>query len=195
MFLLRKPSAGQIQDFIVAHRDLPFSYPEIGATRTTPPQGYDVDHNRVQLGVGERCYKRAVSAIIGWKQFDLGWVQALPANTPIEGNTAVGVLARHAGFWSFNVARIVYLIREAGPIEKFGFAYGTLATHVERGEERFTVEWHHDDDSVWYDILAFSRPNKAIVKVGYAYARRLQKRFAQDSLKVMSEAVRSEVAH
>jgi len=194
MFLLTKPSARQVQDFIDAHRDLPFSYTEIGATLATPPQGYNLDHNRVQLGTGELCFTRAVTAIRSWKQFDLGWVQALPADTPIEVNAAVGVLARHFGFWSFNVSRVVYLIDEHGPIEKFGFAYGTLTTHVERGEERFTVEWHRDDDSVWYDILAFSRPNKAIVKVGSAYARRLQKRFAQDSLKVMTAAVRDEVA-
>ncbi len=194
MFLLKKPSPARVRDLIAAHRDLPFSYPEIGATRTTPPQGYNVDHNRGQLGVGELCFKQAVSAIRSWKQFNLGWVQALPADTPIEVNAAVGVLARHSGFWSFNVSRIVYVINEAGPIEEFGFAYGTLATHVERGEERFTVTWHRDDDSVWYDILAFSRPNKAIVKVGSAYARRLQKRFAHDSLKVMTQAVRSEVA-
>jgi uncharacterized protein (UPF0548 family) len=194
MFLLTKPSAAQVRHLIAAHRDLPFSYPEIGATRTTPPPGYNIDHNRVHLGVGELCFKQAVSAIRSWKQFDLGWVQALPADTPIEVNAAVGVLARHLGFWSLNVARIVYLIDETGPVEKFGFAYGTVSSHVERGEERFTVEWHRDDDSVWYDILAFSRPNKAIVKLGSAYARRLQKRFAQDSLKVMTAAVRSEVA-
>ena len=194
MFLLTKPSPKRIQDLIAAHRDLPFSYPEIGATRTTPPQGYNVDHNRVQLGVGELCFKRAVSAILSWKQFDLGWVQSLPVDTPIEVNAAVGVLARHSGFWSFNVSRIVYLIDESGPIRKFGFAYGTVATHVERGEERFTVEWHRDDDSVWYDILAFSRPNKAIVRLGSAFARRLQKRFARESMKVMTEAVRSEGA-
>ncbi len=189
MFLLRKPSARQIQDLIAAHRDLPFSYPEIGATRTTPPQGYNVDHNRVQLGVGELCFKQAVSAIRRWKQFDLGWVQALPVDTPIEVNAAVGILARHLRFWSLNVSRIVYLIDENGPVEKFGFAYGTVISHVERGEERFMVEWHRDDDSVWYDIFAFSRPNKAIVKIGSAYARKLQKRFAEDSLKVMTEAV------
>ena len=194
MFLLRKPAARQVQDFIAAHRDVPFSYPEIGATWTTPPLGYNVDHNRVQLGLGQECFRRAVAAIRSWKQFDLGWVQALPAETPIEVNAAVGVLARHLGFWSFNVSRIVYVIDEHGPIEKFGFAYGTLATHVERGEERFTVEWHRDDDSVWYDILAFSRPNKALVKFGSAYARRLQRRFAQDSLKAMTRAVSSQVA-
>jgi uncharacterized protein (UPF0548 family) len=190
MFLLTKPSLERIRELIAAQRDLPFSYPEVGATRTNPPCGYAVDHNRVKLGVGKQCFERAVKAIRSWKQFNLGWVQALPVDTPIEIDAAVGVLARHLGFWSFNVSRVVYVINEDGPIVKFGFAYGTLKTHVERGEERFTVEWHRNDDSVWYDILAFSRPNTTIVKVGARYARTLQKRFAKDSLKVMTEVVR-----
>jgi alpha-ketoglutarate-dependent taurine dioxygenase len=45
------------------------------------------------------------------------------------------------------------------PVRRFAFAYGTLAEHAESGEERFQVEWR-EDDSVWYDILAFSRPNQ-----------------------------------
>jgi uncharacterized protein (UPF0548 family) len=61
-------------------------------------------------------------------------------------------------------------------VKRFGFAYGTLSTHVERGEERFTIEWHRDEDSVWYDILAFSRPNKLLVKLGLPLARMLQQR-------------------
>ena len=187
MFLLTKPSAERLRDLIAAQRDLPFSYPEVGATRTNPPRGYTVDHNRVKLGVGKECFERAVKAIRSWKQFDLGWVQAFPVDTPIEIDAAVGVLARHFGFWSLNVSRIVYLIEEHPPIEKFGFAYGTLQTHVERGEERFTIEWHRDDDSVWYDILAFSRPNQRLIQLGNPYARRLQKRFARDSLSRMKK--------
>ena len=130
MFLLTKPSLERIRELIAAQRNLPFSYPEVGATRTAPPQGYTVDHNRVKLGVGKECFERAVKAIRSWKQFDLGWVQALLLDTPIEIDAAVGVLAHHAGFWSFNVSRVVYVINEDGPIVKFGFAYGTLKTHV-----------------------------------------------------------------
>ena len=168
---------------------MPFSYPEIGATRTTPPQGYTIDHNRVQLGVGKECFDRAVDAIRSWKQFDLGWVEASPADTLLEVGAAVAVVARHLGFWSVNVSRIVYLVEEGGTIEKFGFAYGTLKSHVERGEERFTVEWHRDDDSVWYDILAFSRPNQILVRLGKPFARYLQKKFARGSLARIKEAV------
>ena len=194
MFLLTKPSAQRVRELIAAQYDLPFSYPEVGATRTTPPQAYYIDHNRLQLGVGNECFDRAVRAIRSWKQFDLGWVEPVPRDTPIALHAAVGVLARHFGFWSLNVSRIVYLIDETGPVQKFGFAYGTLASHVERGEERFTIEWHRNNDSVWYDILAFSRPNKPLIKLGLPIARRLQRRFAKDSLKTMAQAVRDEFA-
>ncbi len=52
-------------------------------------------------------------------------------------------------------------------MSRFGFAYGTLPGHVESGEERFLVEWDRGDDAVWYDILAFSRPNHVLTRLGY----------------------------
>jgi uncharacterized protein (UPF0548 family) len=68
------------------------------------------------------------------------------------------------------------------------FAYGTLPEHGERGEERFTVEWRREDDSVFYELYAFSRPNHLIARLGYPLARRLQRRFARDSLRAMLHA-------
>jgi uncharacterized protein (UPF0548 family) len=87
--------------------------------------------------------------------------------------------------WSLNACRVVYVIDEP---ERFGFAYGTLPNHIERGEERFLIE-RQSDDSVWYDILAFSQPRHPLVRAGFLYARRLQKRFARDSLGVMKSVV------
>jgi len=75
-------------------------------------------------------------------------------------------------------------------MERFGFAYGTLAEHAESGEERFTVEWNRDDDSVWYDILAFSRPRQMLARVGYPVSRSLQRKFAKDSKLAMLQSVR-----
>jgi uncharacterized protein (UPF0548 family) len=193
MFSLTKPSLTRVREVIAAHSDVRFSYPEVGATRTNPPSGYTLDHNRVQLGFGENTFAGAVAAIRAWKQFDLGWVQAAPDDTPIKVDAAVAVVARHMGFWSLNVSRIVYVMEEQGAVEKFGFAYGTLKSHVERGEERFTVEWNRADDSVWYDILAFSRPNLRLIKLGKPYARWLQKRFAKESLKRMLAVVKGPV--
>src|SRR6185436_6673895 len=74
---------------------------------------------------------------------------------------------------------------EAAGIRRFGFAYGTLPDHIERGEERFLIEWDRKDDSVWYDILAFSQPRHPLVRLGAPVARLMQKRFARDSISAM----------
>jgi len=82
-------------------------------------------------------------------------------------------------------------VDEEGPVKRYGFAYDTLPEHPESGEERFTVEWR-GDDAVWYDILAFSRPQQFLARLGYPLSRRLQKRFDRDSAAAMLRAVRSE---
>ena len=189
MFLLRKPSDLQICAFITGQQQSDYSYSPLGVTRDSATSSeYTVDHNRVQLGSGGQCFDAAVGAIRGWKMFDLGWVQLFSNRTSIEEGSTVGVVVRHLGFWSMNACRIVYVVEEHGRQEKYGFAYGTLAEHAERGEERFIVEWNHDDESVWYDLLAFSKPGP-MARLGYPYARRMQKKFAQDSKKAMQRAV------
>ncbi len=130
-------------------------------------------------------------------------------SAPIEVGTTVGVLAS-SPFWLLNTCRIVYTVDEKfsnenhdnenlsdeksvdekrSDIFRFGFGYGTLPTHVERGEERFQVEWHQHDDSVWYDIVAFSQPNHLLTKVGYPVVRQFQKRFARDSKAAMVQSL------
>ena len=188
MFLYRKPSEEVVKQFISSQQDLPFSYAQVGATKSQPREGhggYTVDHNRIKLGEGEETYRRAVAALQVWHQLDLGWVTIVPPGKPLEVGITVVLLARVFGFWSLNAARIVYLIDEADSEKvRFGFAYGTLPDHVERGEERFTVE-RRADDSVWYEIFAFSRPKHPLVRLGFPIARTLQKRFVRDSLVTM----------
>jgi uncharacterized protein (UPF0548 family) len=104
----------------------------------------------------------------------------------------VAVMAGLFGSWLLNACRIVYVVDEMGPVQRYGFAYGTLPEHVESGEERFTVEWHKEDDAVWYDIVAFSRPRQLLIRLGHPFARKLQKRFARDSAAAMQRAVKSE---
>ena len=186
---MRKPSDEAVRRFISSQRDLPFSYSEVGRSRTgSPPAGYTVDHNRLKLGEGEDTYQKAVSAFWYWKHFDLGWITILPTGAPLEVGTTVAVRVRTFGFWALNACRIVYLLGDDEEYKaRFGFAYGTLPAHAECGEERFTIEWHKDD-SVRYDLYAFSRPQHRLVKLGLPYTRVLQKRFARDSLAAMLAA-------
>jgi uncharacterized protein (UPF0548 family) len=181
MFRITEPGERDVVEFISAQRNLPFTYSEVGATNTTPPAGYNVDHNRIQLGEGEATYRRAVEALKNWQQFELGWVTIVPRGVVVEVGATVAVKARAFGTWSLSAARVVYVIDEP---RRFGFAYGTLPDHVECGEERFLIEWL-PDDSVWYDILAFSHPQHPLVKLSSPLARRLQRRFARESLNRM----------
>jgi uncharacterized protein (UPF0548 family) len=188
LFLFSEPSTQRISRFLDAQRDAPFSYDEVGASRgdAKAPAGYALDHNRVRLGEGRETFDRAVAALYAWKMFDLGWARVVPEGAPIEVGTTVAVLARHYGFHSLNPCRISYTIeQDGGELVRRGFAYGTLPDHGEKGEERFTVEWRRIDDSVFYDLYAFSRPNQLLAKLGYPLARHLQHRFAKDSLQAM----------
>src|SRR5690349_21737232 len=181
MFMIREPSDEDVARFIASQRELPFTYAEVGATNATPPDGYNVDHNRVQLGSGEPTFRSAVDALKKWRHFELGWVAIVPSGVVVEVGATVAVKARAFGTWSLNASRVVYVIDES---RRFGFAYGTLPDHVEKGEERFLVEWMADD-SVWYGILAFSRPQHPLVKLSAPLARRLQHQFARASLNQM----------
>ena len=184
MFTITEPSDEDVAKFISGQRNLEFTYSEVGATNATPPAGYKVDHNRVQLGHGEATYKRAADALIKWRQFDLGWVTIVPRGVAVEVGATVAVKARAFGTWSLSAARVVYVIDEP---RRFGFAYGTLPDHVECGEERFLVEWL-EDDSVWYDIFAFSKPRHPLVRLSSPLARLLQKRFARESLRKLASS-------
>lgn len=193
MLSLRKPSPGSICQFLTTQGKLELTYSAVGATATTPPAGYVVDHTRIKLGEGEATFEAARHALENWRQFDLGWVEARSPNTPIKSGEVVAVLARAIGLWWLNACRIVYVVDERGPIAKFGFAYGTLPDHAGSGEERFLIEWNRADDSVRYDILAFSRPQHFLVRLGYPLVRRAQKQFGRDSSAAMLRAVGSTV--
>jgi uncharacterized protein (UPF0548 family) len=187
MFLLRKPSSSFIRTFLEGQSKLAFTYPAVGATAATPPAGYIVDHTRIKLGTGQTVFTAAKNALKRWEQFRLGWVEPCWPDTAIEQGQVVGVLARSCSLYSLNACRIVYVMDEP---RKFGHAYGTLPGHVESGEERFTVEWD-EGDAVWYDILAFSRPNHILVRLAFPWMRRLQRRFARDSAAAMKRAAGS----
>lgn len=188
MYFLKRPKTEFVRAFLAEQRNSSFSYSQVGASREGAPKDFTVDHNRLQLGNGRACFDRAVQAVRQWKMFDMPWVSLCWPDAPILKGTTVAVLITHLGFWSLNACRIVYLIEEHGACERFGFAYGTLKEHGERGEERFSVEFRVEDGSVWYDIYAFSRPGH-LARIGYPFARSLQKRFARESKVAMQTAV------
>jgi uncharacterized protein (UPF0548 family) len=189
MLSLTRPSTDAVRRFLDTQARLDFSYRAVGATAGTPPSGFVVDRTRVRLGSGEGAFRAARAALEHWRQFDLGWVEARPDDCPLQVGQVVAVLGRAIGLWCLNACRIVYVVHETEPIHRFGFAYGTLPAHAESGEERFLVEWDPASDEVWYDILAFSRPQQLLTRLGHPLVRRAQRRFARESAARMQRAV------
>jgi uncharacterized protein (UPF0548 family) len=188
MFSLSKPSPELIRRFLDSQKMLDFTYHDVGATAGVSPAGFSIDHTRVQLGVGGAVFQRGKRALDRWEHFSLGWIEAWPADAPIHRGEVVAVVARAFGQWSVNASRIVYVVDQTGPTRRYGFAYGTLPGHVESGEERFIIEWDQATGTVWYDILAFSRPRHVLARIGYPLVRRLQKRFGRESAAAMVRA-------
>ncbi|MCA9102858.1 MAG: DUF1990 domain-containing protein [Planctomycetales bacterium] len=198
MFSVRKPDAAAIRGLIERQHARGLSYDCVGVTRVWHEESaqafveFDRDHCRVELGRGAASFAAACRAIDQWRMFDIEWLELCWPNVAVDVGAVVGVLARPYGLWCLNACRVAYVIDErstdrAAP-QRYGFAYGTLPKHIEQGEERFVVEWR-DDGSVWYDLLAVSRPGHWLSAAAYPVVRRWQAAFRRDSCAAMLRAV------
>src|SRR5262249_16104133 len=57
--------------------------------------------------------------------------------------------------------------------------------------ERFSVRWSAEDDVVYYEILAFSRPREWPAKLARPATRLFQEKFARDSKLAMLNSARA----
>lgn len=86
--------------------------------------------------------------------------------------------------------RIVAVVDEP---DAFGFAYGTLDDHPERGEESFVVR-RATDGAVTFTVTAFSRPRELLPWIGLPIVRQLQHRAAHGFLNGMRDATARELS-
>ena len=187
MFLLNRPSAQDVRRFLAASCDLPLSYDPLGLAEHGRA-GFNVDEQITVIGSGQTAFERAIAALTEWRHFELGWVELFPRRASIAPGTVVAVAVRHLGFWSLNGCRVVYAIG-AQRDRTFGFAYGSLTNHAERGEEIFQVSFRPETGEVSYRIRAVSRPRAPLARLGYPFTRLLQARFRRDSARALRSAV------
>lgn len=199
MFCLRRPDERHICRYLAAQCDREFSYAPVGCTRNEQTcervASWSVDCHRIALGHGAEIFRRARAAIERWQMFPPEITTVYGVEQPYAGLTvAVLFAARPLPLFLLMPARVVYVLdesitRDAQTIDRFGFAYGTLPDHPERGEERFLVEWNRADDTVYYHLLAVSQPRHWLVRLGHPYTRWQQARFRRLSGLAMQRAV------
>jgi uncharacterized protein (UPF0548 family) len=190
MFLARRPTRSVIDRFLRDSQDLPLSYGPVGIVRARTV-GQDIDEVTVTIGRGQADFERARAALLAWKQFDIGWVEAFPRQTTIEVGTVVAVLIRHLGFWSLNGCRVLYTVGSPGDVARFGFAYATQTNHADSGEELFDVFVDPQTEDVVYRIRAASWPQATLARFGQPIVRALQERFRDDSVAAIKLATHS----
>jgi uncharacterized protein (UPF0548 family) len=188
MLRLLAPTAEALRAWSASRTAETWNYPGVGTTRDLdrpgfqPPAGFKLDRRQTRLGAGDELFEAAADAVFHGLMFPRGqWFRAALPPRPIAEGDLLAIAARCGGLWWANAAKVVYVVDEQdGATRRRGFAYGTLPSHVERGEERFLVE-QRADDSVWYDLAAFSRPRHPLVWASYPLARWMQERFRRDS--------------
>jgi uncharacterized protein (UPF0548 family) len=187
VFSLRSPSLEEFASQLAKAQALDFSYDapfnsEMGLTHIQVPTGFVLDHTRSIIGRGTVDFDAAKQALRAWKHFDLGWVEVLNRDSKLKVGEVVAVKAHALGLWSVNFSRILYVIDEP---DRFGYGYGTTPMHVERGEERFLLEYDPDRETVSYDLLAVSQPAHWLAKLVNPYTRMRQRMFASESHRCM----------
>lgn len=164
--------------------DLPFSYPEVGASAGALPPGYRHLSVERRLGTGSACFQTAVERLMTWDMHRRAGlrVEGAAPRVATEGEAVVSLLI---GPWPIAApVRVVDVVDEP---RVRGFAYGTLPGHPESGEERFLV--HRDtDETVWATIRAFSRPARWFSRLGGPLARHLQDRTTDRYLDALAAA-------
>lgn len=175
------------EKFAQATAQLPYSYPEIGATQSTNyPNGYTIDHNQIELGSNDKTFERAREALKSWLPQQATKIGVHPKSAKLKPDESFLLAIVELPFFVIAApSRVVYLIDEE---HRFGYAYGTLKGHPERGEVRFLVQ-REMHGQVVFQVDSFSKRSSRLVKLARPIARRIQIRATQIYLSSMREFV------
>ncbi|GAA1077599.1 DUF1990 family protein [Tsukamurella spumae] len=147
----------------------PFTYPEVGATRGTPPGDAHVFRAERVVGHGPEDFAAVRDSIRAYGM-QRGAGLRVRASTPRAEADTVMVMTTPL-FGPIRIpCRVIYVVDTP---DRAGFAYGTLPGHPESGEELFSVELRADG-AVVAVVSAFSRPGRWYTRLGAPVGRLLQ---------------------
>jgi uncharacterized protein (UPF0548 family) len=147
------------------------TYSDIGATLAGKrPEGFHHDHYEAVLGSGTEKYQRAVTGLKTWQAHRLPGMRVFPHNEEIRTGATVVVTV---GTTIVSLAAPCRIVSVFDGQTRWGFAYGTLPGHPEEGEEAFVVSIS-PDQTVRFEIEAFSRPGDLLVRLSGPIGRGIQ---------------------
>jgi uncharacterized protein (UPF0548 family) len=161
-----------IEQLVKSLREAQPTYGDVGASLAgLEPEGFHHDRYQVLLGRGTATFQRAVNGLKTWRAHSAPGFRVFPQDETIRTGATVVVTMGSPFLALAAPCRIVRVIDE---LSRFGFAYGTLPGHPEEGEEAFVVSIS-PDETVLFEIVAFSRPGDPLVRLLGPLARGVQK--------------------
>lgn len=150
------------------------TYPDVGATRAGPlPPGWRHVRHRVRLPDG--TFHRAGDAVLGWRLHRAAGIR-ITADAP---RAAPGVrVVSGLGLGPLRLPAPCVVVWAADDEGQAGFGYGTLPGHPARGEEAFVVT-RDDTGAVWFEVRAFSRPDRWFMRAAGPAGRAFQQGYAR----------------
>lgn len=172
MKFVRPTDSIGMERLVESLRETQPTYADTGASLADlEPQGYHQDRYEIVLGRGTETFQRAVKGLSAWKAHTVPGFRVFPHGEEIRTGATVVVTLGTAFLALAAPCRIVDVIDEQ---ERWGFAYGTLPGHPEEGEEAFVVSISADE-TVRFNIVAFSRPGDPLVLLSGPLGRGIQK--------------------
>src|SRR5207302_587006 len=153
-------------------------------TRGGPRRGYR--HHRASVSLPPGSFKKARDHLKAWGAHRGAGFGVHPER-PVAQGMAVLVYGRLGRLYTSVCCRVIYTIDED---DRWGFAYGTLPYHVERGEESFIVS-KDKDDNVTFTVESLSRPAHPLARLGSPIIRRIQARVTKRYLQALTSGTRS----
>lgn len=161
-------------------QQLSLSYPESGATEGALPAGYRHIRREAPIGTGRDDFHRAATDLMNWEVQRRAGVRVQCSTTSAQPGTVVVVgLGPLSG-----ACRVIYVVDER---DRAGFAYGTLHGHPESGEEYFGIRFDSSNNTVYAQIIAFSRPGQWWSKAGAWIASAVQRHMTDRYLKSLMQ--------
>lgn len=178
---LRRPSDDHRAALLARCQNDDLTYAPFGCSLDdTTPDGLTRRAWSTMLAATQDAFTRAVDALSNWRvQEGSGLIVRSDGPMAVGTNVAMSAPLPLTGYIDVT-CRVVAVIDEP---DRFGFAYGTLSVHPERGEEAFVVS--RDDDTVRFDVTAVSAHANVISRLTSPVANRLQAAASQRYLRAM----------
>ena len=185
MLLRRRPTQAELEAVLARESSSEPSYAEVGATDGELPASYRHGRYQAVIGTGTGAFERAKQGLRAWEPHRRAGIVLVPSRPPLAVGTT---LVLHIAMGPLHVVAGCRIVSMTDEQDRFGFAYGTLPSHPEQGEEAFVVS-RAGTGEVRFDVVAFSRPRHPLVRLGAPVGRAVQARVTRRYLEGLRQFV------